>query len=251
MLTMEAIRSSAFIVLNKNILRIMGFEAGVLFSYLVDKYRYWSHQDGFPGSFYCTHDTIQNELGLTDHKIREAKRALKDGGFVDIIKRGQPAKDHYVIDFIEVHRALVLEISKDKSLESSSTVLYNKNKEEEENITFSENLDQYKHLAKRLSVIVNTQKTIKHTPAVLLKWANEIRLLNEKDGVEMPRIRKALDWYTQFIGGQYIPVIQSGSSLREKFHKLENAMEREKVNGSSSQSKFVSKYKYKKAKVIG
>jgi hypothetical protein len=36
-----------------------------------------------------------------------------------------------------------------------------------------------------------------------------------------------LDWYEDNRGGQYTPIVESGSSLREKFIRLESAMERE------------------------
>ena len=60
----------------------------------------------------------------------------------------------------------------------------------------------------------------------LTSWANEIRKLVEIDGVSIQRVETALDWYEENIGGQYIPVIESGSSLRNKFIKLEDAMRR-------------------------
>ena len=40
----------------------------------------------------------------------------------------------------------------------------------------------------------------------------------------IPKVNDCLDWYSKNIGGEYIPVIQSAKSLREKFVKLEDAM---------------------------
>jgi hypothetical protein len=54
-------------------------------------------------------------------------------------------------------------------------------------------------------------------------------------------VQKALDWYEIYKGGEYIPVIESGSSLRDKFVKLENAMERNAHN-----YKITPKYKLAK-----
>ena len=50
----------------------------------------------------------------------------------------------------------------------------------------------------------------------------------EDNGVTEDRINIALKWYNNNIGGEYIPVIESGSSLRNKFDKLESAMYRDK-----------------------
>ena len=53
--------------------------------------------------------------------------------------------------------------------------------------------------------------------------------------VDYSRIKKALRWYKDNIGGQYIPVIESGNSLRMKFSKLEAAMQREQINNKPPQ----------------
>ncbi len=86
-----------------------------------------------------------------------------------------------------------------------------------------------KHFAKYatlLSKTITSAKNIKVTTQKLKQWSEEIRKLKEIDGVSEPRIEAALEWYHQNIGGQYIPVIESGRSLRQKFLRLESAMER-------------------------
>ncbi len=81
-------------------------------------------------------------------------------------------------------------------------------------------------LAEKLASIIKKNKKINVTPQKISSWANEIRKLVETDGVSIQRVETALDWYEDNIGGQYIPVIESGSSLRSKFIKLEDAMRR-------------------------
>lgn len=86
--------------------------------------------------------------------------------------------------------------------------------------------EPYLPLTKKLSKIIQTQKTIIHTKTQLNSWANEFRRLEQTNGVSIQRMKVALDWYETAVGGEYIPVIESGKSFREKFIKLENAMER-------------------------
>jgi hypothetical protein len=59
-------------------------------------------------------------------------------------------------------------------------------------------------------------------------WGKAIRSMIKTDKIPAERIIESLVWYKEHIGQEYIPVIQSGTSLREKFTKLENAMKREK-----------------------
>lgn len=69
------------------------------------------------------------------------------------------------------------------------------------------------------------------------QWVNEIRLLCDKDGVTTNKLSRVLDWYADHIGGEYIPVVKSGSSLREKWPNLLAAIERGKSKPKSSGSK--------------
>jgi Domain of unknown function (DUF4373) len=94
----------------------------------------------------------------------------------------------------------------------------------------------YLPLARYLYRIVRLSKNVNHDGKELSKWANEIRLLEEVNKIPYDRINNALVWYEQFSGGEYIPEIESGRSLRKKFTKLEDAMKREKqpINNKSS-----------------
>jgi len=86
---------------------------------------------------------------------------------------------------------------------------------------------QYVPLAEKLSTIIKSKKNITHTKIQIDQWSNDIRRLAEDNKITIDRINTALDWYENNIGGSYVPVIESGSSLKEKFGKLEAAIERD------------------------
>jgi len=94
-------------------------------------------------------------------------------------------------------------------------------------LSIKERNKQYLPIVRKLSRVIRQAKNIKHTPAQLRSWANEVRQLVERNGISPDRINKALDWYEEHIGGEYVPVVESGKSLREKFIKLEEAMQRD------------------------
>jgi hypothetical protein len=100
--------------------------------------------------------------------------------------------------------------------------------------------NNYKEYAEKLSEIIQTKKNIKHTSNQINSWAEEIRKLCELNGVSGERINKALDWYGRNIGGQYIPVIESGAALRDKFTKLENAIQRNQSTSKDPSRKIIS-----------
>lgn len=61
-------------------------------------------------------------------------------------------------------------------------------------------------------------------------WGVVIKKMIKNDKLSVDDIMEKLDWYEKNIGGTYTPVIQSASSLREKYCKLEDAIIREKNN---------------------
>jgi hypothetical protein len=54
-----------------------------------------------------------------------------------------------------------------------------------------------------------------------------MRKMVELDGVPPTEIKSALQWYRDYVGGEYVPVIESGAALRSKWGKLQNAIRRE------------------------
>ena len=98
-------------------------------------------------------------------------------------------------------------------------------------------LKPYIELATRLSGIIQKTINISHDSKRLKQWARDIRKLNTVDNVPYSRIKDALEWYDDNIGGEYIPVIHSGAALRNKFAKLENAIERESKQTNPNLSK--------------
>jgi hypothetical protein len=111
------------------------------------------------------------------------------------------------------------------------------NIEDKEKIPNKEKNKQYSPIAIRLAEIIKQERNINITPHRIRLWANEIRKLVENDRITPPRLKAALDWYEENIGGEYIPVIESGEALRTKFLRLEDAMKRAGVPpGDSRQS---------------
>ena len=101
----------------------------------------------------------------------------------------------------------------------------NKNEKNEKN-----EKNRYYKYAENLATIIQQKKNIKINGQKLRQWTEEIRKLCEVEGISEERLNKAIEWYAKNIGGEYIPVIESGKTLREKFSKLEDAMDRENKN---------------------
>ena len=258
-IALEMFRTDTFLAINKKLIKVLGLEKAVFISNLIDKYKYFQERKMLTedGAFYNTHEDQIYEIGLTEYQIRKCKKELIEMGILKTERHGVPAKEFYFINFqlliaivlgeelniegLDLTKTEGLDLTKTEGLDLTKTEghLYNKtkdNKTKDNKNLFSDlnskienkqdKITRYVPLAEKLAFLIRKNKRINVTSHKIASWANEIRKLVETDGVSIQRVETALDWYEENIGGQYIPVIESGSSLRSKFIKLEDAMRR-------------------------
>lgn len=272
MLGLEAFRSDAHLQVNKRLLKIFGLELAVYISNLCDKQHYFMERELLTedGGFFLTHEQQMDQTGMSEHQLRKCKKKLKELEVLTTQMRGIPPKEFYFLDleklinkvsmnyplnFKGINPKNLKELTpknlrniKDNKLKDNK---YNKNKfsfsdpagsdEEIDDNPSSNNTNkpslqernkEYIPYASKLAEIIQSNKNVKINGSKIKSWANEIRKLVESDRVNPTRIDTALNWYQENIGGDYIPVVESGASFRNKFIRLEDAIKRN--NGSHS-----------------
>lgn len=198
---------------------------------------------------------------LSKNRCSEIINSLEKKGYIKIklIKKGKQIKKRIIRGVFEKSNrgSRKTEGGYSENREGNNTIynniIYNNTlsdfssnyeKPSQENIKKQKNDPKYKTYLKfsqRLSDIISSHKKI-NCNSDIKSWVKPIRLLMTKDlkynGVKFFKIKKrvriVLDFYEDNIGGEYIPVIQSGSSFRKKFISLENAMERDSENYSKN-----------------
>ena len=238
---LEIFSSEAYLSVNKRLLYHYGPNIAIYLSNLVDKYKYFKDKKESNGDwFYIIHKNQKEQTGLTITKIRSCKLKLKQDGILTTLMKGSPPKEWYKINFqlllqliipapVKRQETLRLNVRKTDEYGISKDIPFKDNiynDSESKKKTATERSLQYLPLANYLSNIIRRNKNITHLPRHLKTWSNEIRKLSEENSISYKRIKAALQWYRKNIGGQYIPVIESGRSLREKFAKLEAAVAR-------------------------
>lgn len=83
----------------------------------------------------------------------------------------------------------------------------------------------YRPLTERLHEIIETQRAVV-TGYQPHRWDDAFRLLVEKDGASMERVKAALEGYAGIVGETMAPDIWSAAAFRAKFAKLERNLER-------------------------
>lgn len=237
---LEIFSSQAYFIVNKRLLIHYGPEVAIFLSNLIDRYKYFLDKESLKDDwFFMTHEKQMEQTGLTITKIRNCKNKLINDHILRVERRGTPAKEWYFIRFTKLLQLILpLPASRQETVcqdvrlrdEYNKTINNNKKnitkKEIKVKLSKRERAVVFLPLAQYLSKIICSSKNMKHTTQQLHSWAYDICQLVEDNGITETRIKQALIWYEKNIGGQYIPVIESGKSLKEKFSKLEAAMTR-------------------------
>lgn len=99
------------------------------------------------------------------------------------------------------------------------------NKEFELNYTTKNKTDFYSKCSVKLYTVISQKRKIQRKPN-LNKWNEEFRKLNRIDTIPKKQIKQVLDWLIKNYGNEFVPVVYSASTFREKFHRIEDAMNR-------------------------
>jgi hypothetical protein len=263
----NALRSGGSLVVNKQLIKTFGLIPAILLSNYLEKQFYFDKKNpDNDGWFFLSHSRIREELNIKEYTLTQSKSKLLELSIIEVERRGMPAKEWIKVDFESLIKNLKAQVPKfsggqvpkfsggQRVIINNNTI--NKTKRRKLNYivegskrTLTQKNKQYLPISKILMEIVQSKKNVKIDGRKLNSWNNSVRQLVELDGVEPRRIRIALRWYRYHYADNFVPVIESGQSLRDKFLKLENAIEREKNQKPENKSGFKGKQplKYKKS----
>lgn len=257
------VSSTGFIAVNKNLIKLFGTDAAILighFASLQNLHKTWFYNTatqieeatgikifsirkavktlkeagvlqvdkrGIPAKLYYLLDEVKLIEIFFTQEFRKLKTVSKktQNCSLENSKHINNKEKNKEKEYIKLHS---LDKKSPKRLRRTKKKSSNIGEAKQSNPTKKELNDQYLLQATKLKDIVQAQKNININGQKLNNWCNSIRLLVTSEGVSIPRINKALRWYKENAGGDYVPVIESGQSLREKFTKLEAAIERSK-----------------------
>lgn len=240
-MVLESFAHTKYIAINKNLLCVYGPEMAVYISNLIDRYLHLKENNKLKdGWFIFKHEEQCKMLGMSEFKIRNCKKQLIEENVLIVKMIGNPAKEHYRINvrslLTRINTCPLKTVGQDLQKLKGSNIFNKLNifntiyartcVREKENLKEKKKNNIYLPLAKKLQQAIQSKKNISHTPAQIESWSKEIKRLIIQNKVSYERVENVIDWYGDNIGGQFIPVVESGSSLREKFSRLETAMER-------------------------
>ena len=95
----QLLMSSSYFVLNKQIVKAIGIEAGFLLTTLIEASDGLANDDGW---FYKTSPSLEEETGLSNHKQSKIIEELTKLGILEQENKGMPMKRYFRINFQKI-----------------------------------------------------------------------------------------------------------------------------------------------------
>ena len=117
MSVLKLLASDNYIVVNKDLIKILNLEGAVMFGQLASEYVYWENarklEDGY---FYSTIEDIQEKTSLTAYQQRNVIKMLEKKELINVKLMGMPAKR-----YIKINENQVIKILNNKMLKNLTT----------------------------------------------------------------------------------------------------------------------------------
>jgi hypothetical protein len=113
--------SSAFLVVNKQLAKVIGLKETVLLADLISKEEYFIANGMTDGWFFNTETNIEDDTTLTPFQQRKCLKALRKYGIIETKRRGVPAKQYF-----KINEQQVIKFLNNLSLSKSTTINNNK-----------------------------------------------------------------------------------------------------------------------------
>ena len=117
MSVLKLLASDNYIVVNKDLIKILNLEGAVMLGQLASEYVYWENarklEDGY---FYSTIEDIQEKTSLTAYQQRNVIKMLEEKELINVKLMGMPAKR-----YIKINENQVIKILHNKMLKNFTT----------------------------------------------------------------------------------------------------------------------------------
>lgn len=136
MSVLELLSSSNFIAVNRAIASEVGLEAAVILGELASEYIYHRSNGNLKdGYFFSTIENLSEKTFLSAHSQRMALSKLQEKGWIDVTRKGIPAKR-----YIKINEQQVIEFFNNKSLKFLTTGDSNFEQQEVKNLNGNKNI---------------------------------------------------------------------------------------------------------------
>ena len=100
MILASLLSSSKYIIVNKDLIRILGLNEAIILGELCSEYTYWENKNQLQNDeyFFSTRENIEKNTGINPHFQRAAMRNLEEKGILISKRMGIPCRKYYKIN---------------------------------------------------------------------------------------------------------------------------------------------------------
>ena len=118
------ISNSGFIVVSKQLLKLLGLNATILLGELASEYEYWKNREETEdGYFFSTIENVEENTSLTRYQQTQSLNVLIEQGLIDVKVKGIPARR-----YIKINEEKLLEMFTNKFVRNLQTSMQETNK---------------------------------------------------------------------------------------------------------------------------
>lgn len=129
MILANLLSSSGYIIVNKELIKVLGLHEAIILGELCSEYTYWENRNQLEDGeyFFSTRENIEKNTGINSHYQRIAIRNMENKGILDIRKVGMPCKNYYkinenrIIEYLERSKEQVVHVVNNKMSTTCST----------------------------------------------------------------------------------------------------------------------------------
>ena len=135
MTLLKLLSSSNYLVINKDLMKVLGIEETILLGELASEYDYWyKKQELEDDYFYSTIENVEKNTTLSKYKQTQAMNKLKELGIIETKLKGIPAKR-----YIKINEDRIEEVLQDKMYKDFLTSCQKNNQLDGEVLTTNSN----------------------------------------------------------------------------------------------------------------
>lgn len=131
---LDVLANDNYLIVNRNLVKLLGLRQAVMFGELCSEQNYWNKQAGEDGQwFYSTQENIEDKICLSPYEQREALKVLEEKGLIEKQKKGIPCKTYYRVCLEQVVKIFDNWTSKSLTNGSKEIPQQNNNKQDKTN----------------------------------------------------------------------------------------------------------------------
>jgi DNA-binding PadR family transcriptional regulator len=179
---------------NKTLAKKLGIDEAILFGSLCGYHTMFNGVE----EFYCEQERIMEDTCLSEYRLQNALRNLKNEGLVNVVKKGMPAKNYYKLN--EEKLMEVLHVTSDPKIRVTGDLNFNTTSDPKIDTTINNNNNNNNINNNNLNIYNDDSKQtdeqiIEHP--ILTYWNQKNIIVHKPSAKINATIKKALKTFTE------------------------------------------------------